>query len=1170
MIGRLFRCDIAGQAPAARFDPIEHGKELALSAEVSRQLWQQARAAVEGPYGIDEDLAHARFLEAARRVARTPGRGERVPGRMSLVEAEEIGFAHRTAAAHVPGRDTEVLASQRRWRQYAGPDAPVDTAASSTMPAAFRSTAVQELVAASARSASAPNLSAAVLAATPHTALWQIASQRAATLYRHAHESGSGDVNEPVVGQALAEAGRGHALPDDLRHEMEQRLGISLVGVRIHTDDLAASAARTLRAEAFTVGEDIYFASGAFAPSSYAGRKLIIHELVHVVQTQQQRTAQSARGIEVSHPADPLEQEAERIATDAAGASQRATPLLASQHAAPLPASQHAAPLPALPTATPPAADARIYRQPVRGAAEPPDKPERAPARAPTSPFGQMSATEDTQCRPSDDPVDRAADIYAIAQETATKVTRSQIPAYVKARDELRAKDVVQLGSELIASFAVLHGAKAAIDELLKGVRHDTSPGGDIEHECQRANTQFDIEARAPALAKQLPQLDTAIADALTPHTFRGQEVAGQRVTLNLAATAKAGRTTALINEVERTAAMVQLVQELTQTLLHERNGLTSARLDAARARIAPWSHRPMDLAFLRLALGGLWDLLDVTGSQPALSKPSDLLQHATAQAGRTGWLGDIGDFDIDEACNNIRIGKRENGEAVVHHLKTADPETRAKLLEQIQQRGLLDALCTQVGWATIKDLHDSLASGHGELKTQLQHYFLGPRKFGPSLAKEWKHDFSMHSLVAKLGDVGTVANFGLDVATFGINSSYGNAIDANANGLTSDDDLHAGKANAYGRAIVITIASLLSGGAASAAVRGSAASVSMARAITAGAAGGSVGAVAGLAASDLYGFTSKEQPNVSSPEEYAKAALLGGALGGVFSAGSQALGNRSLAATGTKGAPAVEGQSEVAEAPAAEPVHDALAAEHPELATQASQAGIRPGSLSEAQRELLITAHRAIADGNIQGAIKIFDQLIESGVPKAVVHKLEDALAQAAGKTALSTYRDPHATLPNGARVNPSVWGGELYYGTDDIAPSTAFEHGLPARGQNNALLEHVMQRSGSAFRGTTIKISGEAANSGAMAWADDGGWVYKIDGTPSWDMNAELEGRVPLPDGRFGGNPMPGEHEHAILAGVPKERIVGAYPIGQSRGRLAAGPMVPNPNYVPPKGSP
>src|SRR5438093_2902954 len=55
-------------------------------------------------------------------------------------------------------------------------------------------------------------------------------------------------------------------------------------GVRIHADAAAASAARSLRARAFTHGRDIYFGEGEFRPDAPHGRQLLAHELAHVRQ----------------------------------------------------------------------------------------------------------------------------------------------------------------------------------------------------------------------------------------------------------------------------------------------------------------------------------------------------------------------------------------------------------------------------------------------------------------------------------------------------------------------------------------------------------------------------------------------------------------------------------------------------------------------------------------------------------------------------------------------------------------------------------------------------------------------------------------------------------------------------------------------------------------------
>jgi serine phosphatase RsbU (regulator of sigma subunit) len=145
-------------------------------------------------------------------------------------------------------------------------------------------------------------------------AMWRAAERRAATLYRHAQDSGEVASEDPVVDEALARCGSGHALPSSVRKKMENELGVSLARVRVHTDPVAAAAARAVRAEAFTVGEDIFFAERAYSPESREGQKLLAHELTHVVQAYQGRTAQGGTGISVSQPGESLEREADAVA----------------------------------------------------------------------------------------------------------------------------------------------------------------------------------------------------------------------------------------------------------------------------------------------------------------------------------------------------------------------------------------------------------------------------------------------------------------------------------------------------------------------------------------------------------------------------------------------------------------------------------------------------------------------------------------------------------------------------------------------------------------------------------------------------------------------------------------------------------------------------------------
>ena len=86
--------------------------------------------------------------------------------------------------------------------------------------------------------------------------------------------------------QAAIDAMRGSGAPLDptTRAFMEPRFGHDFSQVRVHTDTRAATAARSLDALAFTVGNDIAFAPGQYRPGSDDGRALLAHELTHTLQ----------------------------------------------------------------------------------------------------------------------------------------------------------------------------------------------------------------------------------------------------------------------------------------------------------------------------------------------------------------------------------------------------------------------------------------------------------------------------------------------------------------------------------------------------------------------------------------------------------------------------------------------------------------------------------------------------------------------------------------------------------------------------------------------------------------------------------------------------------------------------------------------------------------------
>jgi hypothetical protein len=104
---------------------------------------------------------------------------------------------------------------------------------------------------------------------------------------------------------------------------MEKRLGHDFSNVRVHADERAADSAATVDARAYTIGNDIVFNRGQYAPGTPFGDRVLAHELVHVVQNGNgASTPGSLRPI--SAPADPAELEANRAAslvTDGAAVS---------------------------------------------------------------------------------------------------------------------------------------------------------------------------------------------------------------------------------------------------------------------------------------------------------------------------------------------------------------------------------------------------------------------------------------------------------------------------------------------------------------------------------------------------------------------------------------------------------------------------------------------------------------------------------------------------------------------------------------------------------------------------------------------------------------------------------------------------------------------------------
>jgi len=99
-----------------------------------------------------------------------------------------------------------------------------------------------------------------------------------------AAQRGGGSSGGSVADAAVGGLGQGRALDPGLRGYFEPRFGQRLDDVRIHTGGRAAEAAAAVAARAFTLRQHVVFGDGEYAPHTNEGRRLLAHELTHVMQ----------------------------------------------------------------------------------------------------------------------------------------------------------------------------------------------------------------------------------------------------------------------------------------------------------------------------------------------------------------------------------------------------------------------------------------------------------------------------------------------------------------------------------------------------------------------------------------------------------------------------------------------------------------------------------------------------------------------------------------------------------------------------------------------------------------------------------------------------------------------------------------------------------------------
>lgn len=123
----------------------------------------------------------------------------------------------------------------------------------------------------------------------------------APVMQRRSNGNGGGHAPEsadapPIVHEVLRSPGQ--PLDASVRPFMESRFGRDLSDVRVHTDSVASKSAQAVNALAYTAGPDVVFAPGQYDPETVNGKKLLAHELAHVVQQRRSRSQQIRRQLD--------------------------------------------------------------------------------------------------------------------------------------------------------------------------------------------------------------------------------------------------------------------------------------------------------------------------------------------------------------------------------------------------------------------------------------------------------------------------------------------------------------------------------------------------------------------------------------------------------------------------------------------------------------------------------------------------------------------------------------------------------------------------------------------------------------------------------------------------------------------------------------------------------
>jgi hypothetical protein len=123
-----------------------------------------------------------------------------------------------------------------------------------------------------------------------------------------------GGVSDGLAGRIDSMRGGGSPLDDTTKSTMEEALGTSMAGVRVHVGSESDSLNHAVTAKAFTTGNDVFVRSDQWAPGSSSTQRLMAHELTHVAQQRSGVSGGDGGGMSVGASDTHEEREADGVA----------------------------------------------------------------------------------------------------------------------------------------------------------------------------------------------------------------------------------------------------------------------------------------------------------------------------------------------------------------------------------------------------------------------------------------------------------------------------------------------------------------------------------------------------------------------------------------------------------------------------------------------------------------------------------------------------------------------------------------------------------------------------------------------------------------------------------------------------------------------------------------